>query len=392
MRKHLVILMILLAATTVAIAACGTPATQTPAAKPTQPATPAPLPTVVPTTAPPTAAPTKVPPTMAPPTPVVIVPTVVPSPTMVLASPTPVPPTQAPTRVVVRPAVTATPTALKLPAPRGSIAYHKLDGGIDRVYVLNLETNITTALVDVGPVMDIAASTNAHVGDFSPDNSKFAYVQTSSIGGANILRVLDFATNTTVSPYSDPGISSPSWSADGKRIAFIRTFNNQAVWGIDLINADGSGRTEIRSNTAGEQYRGGLAWSKSGILAVAQNSTGPSSIFTFFGDGGGLTDITKSAKSDDTTPAFSPDGKQMAFTSTRDGRQQIYVVNADGTGLRRVSQSTVNDWSPAWSQDGNWIAFTSTRQGSTDIYLMDTRGGNVKCMTLTGGDRPMWSH
>jgi Tol biopolymer transport system component len=382
MRKHLVTCLLVLAAFSLIVTACGTPATPTPLPKPTLPPTPVPPPTVV---LPPTPVPTTAP-TAAP----IVVPTLVPTvPPVPTTPPTPVPPTQAPTRVVPR--VTATPTALKLPAPRGSIAYHKEDGGIDRIFVLNLDKNLTTPLVDVGPVMDISLSTNAHVGDFSPDNSKFAYVQVTGAGGANILRVLDFASNQTSSPYSDAGISSPSWSADGSKIAFIRMFNNQALWGVDIINADGSGRTEIRTNTGGEQYRGGLSWSKSGLLAFAQNTTGPNGVYTLFSDGGGLTFVSKSPKSDDSNPAFSPDGKQIAFTSTRDGRQQIYVVNADGTALRRVSQSTVNDWSPTWSQDGNWIAFTSTRQGSTDIYIMDTHGGNVKRMTTTGGDRPVWS-
>jgi TolB protein len=88
---------------------------------------------------------------------------------------------------------------------------------------------------------------------------------------------------------------------------------------------------------------------------------------------------------------FSPDGKQIAFTSMRDGKPQIYLVNADGTGLRRVSNNQFSDFSPTWSPDGRWIAFASNRDGTTNVFMMDTSGGNITQLTKTGGDHPVWS-
>ena len=386
MRKHLVTTCILLVALALIATACGTPATPTPLPRPTLPPTQPPPPTVPPTSVPPTVPPS---PTTAP----------TPLPTIAVTL-TPSRPSPTPTRtlapVTPRPAVTATPTALKLPAPRGSIAYHKNDKGIDRVVVLDLDRNVTTPLVDIGPVMDLTlggGGTNAHPGEFSPTNTKFAYIQVTAAGGANNLKVLDFQSGDNKGIFSDAGLSSPVWSPDGNRIAFVRTNSNQAFWAISVINANGvGGITDLFTNRGGQQLRGGLAWSKQqNTFAVGLNTTALNDLYTLFSDGGGLTNRTNNP-ADDSTPAFSPDGKLIAFTSSRDGRQQIYVMNADGTGLRRVSQSTVNDWSPAWSQDGNWIAFTSTRNASTDIYIMDVRGGNVKQMTTGGGDRPMWSH
>ncbi len=109
-----------------------------------------------------------------------------------------------------------------------------------------------------------------------------------------------------------------------------------------------------------------------------------------FIDGLGRLNITNNS-ADNSTPAWSPDGKQIAFTSTRDGRSQINVMNPDGSGVRRVSQGDAKDFSPTWSPDGNWIAFGSFREGSTDIYMMDLNGGNVTRLTQTGGDHLIWS-
>jgi Tol biopolymer transport system component len=303
--------------------------------------------------------------------------------------------------ITATPTVTATVavTATRPPAPKGSIAYHLNDNGIDRVRVINLDNNSTTPLVDIGPVMDLTYRTNAAYGAWSPDNSMFAYISTVSPGGSNILRVIDFKSGATRSLYSSDaggGLSSPTWSPDGKKIAFIRLAGNQRVWAIDVVNADGTKcsekfECEITTNTQGEQFRGGLAWSSQGIYVLAINSTGPSNVYTMFMDGGGRTNLTNHP-ADDSTPIWSPDGKLIAFTSNRDGKPQIYVMNADGSNLRKVSQGDFPDFSPTWSPDGNWIAFASVRNNSTDIYMMDVNGGNVTRLTTTGGDRPVWSH
>ena len=93
-------------------------------------------------------------------------------------------------------------------------------------------------------------------------------------------------------------------------------------------------------------------------------------------------------------PSFSPDGTRIAFTSTRDGNMEIYVVNLDGSGLRNVTRHPSYDSTPTWSPSGNQIAFTSDRTGRPQIYVMNVDGTGGQELVSVGeseADRPTWS-
>src|SRR5262249_55675314 len=93
------------------------------------------------------------------------------------------------------------------------------------------------------------------------------------------------------------------------------------------------------------------------------------------------------------TPRWSPDGKQMVFSSNRDlypafptiegPGAEIYVMNADGTGLTRLTTNLALDWNPAWSPNGKQIVFASDRVAGAgqQIYVMNSDGSDQKPLT-----------
>jgi Tol biopolymer transport system component len=99
-------------------------------------------------------------------------------------------------------------------------------------------------------------------------------------------------------------------------------------------------------------------------------------------DGSAATRLTTDTAAD-TNPAWSPDHRKIAFTSTRDGNQEIYVMNANGTTPTRLTTSSVADATPAWSPDGTKIAFARGSGSSSDIYVMNADGTTPTRLTTS---------
>jgi TolB protein len=91
-------------------------------------------------------------------------------------------------------------------------------------------------------------------------------------------------------------------------------------------------------------------------------------------------------------PRWSPDGTRIAFSSTNDGNEEIYVMNRDGSNMRRLTNHPSSDGAPTWSPNGTQIAFRSDRSGGPEIYIMSADGLGVQRVTREGyADRPTWS-
>jgi Tol biopolymer transport system component len=147
--------------------------------------------------------------------------------------------------------------------------------------------------------------------------------------------------------------------------------------------------------TRGAGHDANPAWSSDGrIIAFNsnRNTTGTDmDIWVVLPDGSGLRPVT-TGPGIDVDPSWSPDGR-LAFTSDRAGNLDIWTVEADGSGATRLTDSAARDEEPAWSPDGRWIAFSSRRDGNQELYVMATDGSGATRVTSSGArDRhPNWS-
>jgi TolB protein len=136
------------------------------------------------------------------------------------------------------------------------------------------------------------------------------------------------------------------------------------------------------------------AWSPDGRrLAFTSLQNGNADIFVMDADGSNRLRLTTHGAAD-YQPSWSPDGERLVFVSKRDGNAEIYTMRADGSNQARLwSQADADDVDPAWSPDGRLIAFSSTRDGNAEIYVMNADGTMpVRLTTNAAPDyRPAWS-
>jgi hypothetical protein len=172
----------------------------------------------------------------------------------------------------------------------------------------------------------------------------------------------------------------PAWSPDGGKVAFMRDLAGN--WDIHTMNADGSGLTRVTERSYADYEP---AWSGSGKIAFVRNVDGNHDIYTVNPDGSGLKRVTSNSAKD-TSPSWSPGSSKIAFVRSGD----IYTVNPDSSGLKRLTTSGGLD--PSWASNGTQIAFSKGAAGDREVYLMNMDGTGVKKITSETADArdPDW--
>ncbi|MCP4424179.1 MAG: linear amide C-N hydrolase [Chloroflexi bacterium] len=290
--------------------------------------------------------------------------------TPVTATSEPVPASQSPTAALI-------PTD-EPPLPdsdNGVLAFTSAQDGNMEIYVMDVAGGAPQRLTN-------------HPGEdywptWSPDGAQIAFaserdgdfeIYAMNADGLNLRRL-------THEPGND---LEPNWSPDGSQIAFMVYQAGKSD--VYIMNTDGGGRRPL-TDSEGDNYL--PQWSPDGgqIVFVSERDGNPE-IYVMNADGSDQRRLTDNV-GEDSYPSWSSDGRQITFYSERDGGRELYAMDADGHFDRLSASSSpqpltydnASVWVSDWSPDGNQIAFTSSRDGNREIYFMDIDGGNFRRLT-----------
>lgn len=286
----------------------------------------------------------------------------------------------------------------------GRIAFVSEQDGNPEIYVMDADGSNQLRLTHNFPEME------DDFPNWSPDGKKIAFV--SNRDGNPEIYVMDadgrHQTNLTNNKTGD---FYPVWSPDGTKIAFASDRDGYAQ--LYVMNADGSGATLIPNtqldtgqyNRFGNSYLGvnlsyspdpGISWSPDGRqLVYSSERSGRSKIYIVdLSDGSNATLSAEDSFGRDFDPDWSPDGKKITFYSDRGTGSQIYLMNTDGSNqVLLTNEEDPASISPSWSADGSKIVFQSERDGSFEIFVINVDGtGLTRLTTNPAQDRnPDWA-
>lgn len=219
-----------------------------------------------------------------------------------------------------------------------------------------------------------------------------------SSGQASITQIPNSPNDTAIPTVEatqviEPTTTSPAHSTEamGAMIAFYSDRDGNPE--IYIMKPDGS---EVRRLTNDPGFDDSPTISPDGsqvAFLTARHDPNPRfpnlkyEIYVINSDGSNLRRLTDTESAED-HPAWSPNGKKIMFDADYDGDgfYEIYTLDVDGSNLTRLTSSAANDQFADWSPDGSQIAFSSDRNGNWDIFVMDEDGGNQRPLT----DSPEW--
>ena len=250
-------------------------------------------------------------------------------------------------------------------SPDGAYVAHVKDGASGSSLWVRQTT--TASEVQIVPPAD-----RDYLGvSYSPDGSYVYFVTYSDVVGS-LYRVP--ALGGAASRLVDDVDSGVGVSRDGSRLAFVRKDIDVGVTHLIAVGSDGSDPRTLATSGPDTIFDGVTpSWSPD-ARAIAYTSYRPlPDVVVSFIYQGLLQNPTKGVGTN-YVPVYSPDGTRLAFMSGRDGNPEIYVMNADGSNLRRLTNHPAGDGTPTWSPNGQQLAFVSDRAGTPQILVQIAPG------------------
>jgi TolB protein len=279
------------------------------------------------------------------------------------------------------------------------IAFTVNRDGWGEIWVMAADGTARTRLTELEPRENDAAGSTSPA--WSPDGDRIVYAaqigttaEDSSQTEIYVMRA--DGTERRGLTENDVFDGFPSWSPDGTRIAFTRA--GTAGGGLFVMDADGGDEQQL-TRTARTRFDLAPAWSPDGSQIAFTRiapSAGPDlrsvALYAVTPDDGRTRKLADAGA--DT--AWSPNGRRLAFVSYRDRFGQtcfhecstsgeIYLLDLETGSVRRLARSQADDRSPAWSPDGRLVAFVSDRSNrqehANEIYVMSPSGGDLRRLT-----------
>ncbi len=253
----------------------------------------------------------------------------------------------------------------------------------------NDQTDIFLMRSDGSDVRNITGGTQVDetYPDWSPNGLRITY---SGNPFKTNVYVMDAEGNDKTNLTNDrfQGSSDPAWSPDGTKIAFGFVDNaisgGDDTGGIAVMNSDGTGIVKVKSVpcVGGCSPPHAPDWLSDDTIVFAD---GDGDIHAINLDGTGEVNLTNHPNVS-VIPAVSPDRSRIAFTSSRDVRAGVYVMNADGSNVVWLTENLAHAFSSSWSPDGSMISFTafpSSNSTHTDVFVMNNDGSGQTNLTRT---------
>lgn len=219
----------------------------------------------------------------------------------------------------------------------GQISYTSYREGNPDIYFLDLSSGRRQRMISF-PGLNLSAA-------WSPKGDRVAFATTKD-GNAEIYTMKPDGTDLKRITFNTADDLSPSWSPTGRQIAFTsdRGGNPQ----VYVMDADGS---NVHRLTFNGDYNTSASWSPKGdwIAYACRNEEKRLKICIDSSDGQQSVRLTESGPWDDEAPSWALNGRDLTFTSNRTGKNQIYAIHADGTGLVRLTSNGASNTAPAWS-------------------------------------------
>lgn len=296
----------------------------------------------------------------------------------------------------------------------GQIAFTANDSGDMQLCVMNPDgTNVACLPL----ATSVAEPLRSMSPNWSPDGTKIAFSGARTTGNGQEASIyLVSANGDGLRQLTDAEVldETPAWSPDGTTIAFARTVKSGTAVADGVIMLLGRESTEPVPVTNHADLDPPVidrdpSWSPDGKqiafsrLTITPQGELDTAIYIL-----DIEDLSERLLIDDASaPEWSPDGTSIAFSSTRDGNGEtcfhecnpsgeIYVARADGSKIRRLTSDRADDQSPTWSPEGRRIAFTSDRSNRAthayEIYVFTVNGDDLKQLTrdLVWNLEPDW--